>query len=523
MTERQERSSHGGVVRSAGIIGGFTAISRLLGFVRDMIIATAFGTGLGAEAFVVSFKIPNLLRDLVAEGATNAAFVPIFSECRHKKPEEFWGLVSTVVCVMGMVLAALSILGVVFAPVIVRALAPGFIASADPQKLPLTIFLTRMMFPYLFLIGLSALAMGVLNSLKEFTSSAVGPALLNISMIVTALFFEKTYGPVALVAGVLIGGALQLFFQIPPLLKSGFRFHKPDIRHPYVKKIATLLLPRAFGSALYQINILEDSILASFEKVVGPGGQSALYYANRLFQLPLAMLGLAMAQAVLPTFSSQLAAGDTEAFKKTISMAVRSLLFVMVPAATGLIVLSEPIVRIIFEHGQFGAYSTSITSSALFYYSFGLISCAMIKIFANAFYAMHDTRTPVKLMLYSVIVNFVLSIVFMFPMKIGGLTFASTISATLNMWLLYHFLIRKIGVLDERRIFETLLKVFLSAAVMAGFIFFFRERVLSAHTHAGRLAQGGLLAGGIIAAIAIYFVTALALKLDEAKKILRLR
>ena len=517
----QAGSAHRHVVKSAGVIGGFTGISRILGFIRDMLIASVFGTGIGAEAFVVSFKIPNLLRDLVAEGAANAAFVPVFSECRQKKPADYWKLVSTVLWVMGTVLLVLSALGVFFTPQIVRLLAPGFVHSADAEKLPLTIALTRLMFPYLFLIGLSALAMGVLNSLKEFTSSAIGPALLNVSMIVTALFFEKKYGPIALVVGVLAGGVLQLAFQIPPLLRSGFRFEKPDFGHEYVKKIARLLVPRALGSGLYQINVLVDSILASFEKIVGAGGQSALYYSNRLFQLPLAVLGLSPAQAVLPTFSTQAAKGDMEAFKKTVSMAIRSILFVILPASVGLVVLSEPIVRIIFEHGKFDAYSTSITSSALFYYSFGLLSCAMIKIFANAFYALQDTRTPVKIMLFSVSLNVVLSLLFMFPMKIGGLTFASSISATANMGLLYHFLIRRIGVLDEKRIVDGLVKVLIASTLMAIFTWGYRHWVISAFLHSSRLAQGGILLLGIAIAILIYFASTLLLRLEEARKIFR--
>ena len=288
-------STHRRLVVSAGIIGSLTGVSRILGFVRDIVIATAFGTGIAAEAFVVSFKIPNLLRDLVGEGAANSAFVPVLTECREKKSDDFWGLVSTLFCVMAVVLAILSALGMIFAPKIVSLIAPGFAMSADPEKFPLAVRLTRVIFPYIFLIGLSALAMGVLNSLKEFASSALGPILLNVSMIVSGFFFEKKYGPMALVIGVLAGGVLQLACQIPPLMKSGFRFAKPATGHGYGRKIGRLLLPRAFGSALYQINVFVDSILASFEGIVGAGGQSALYYSNRLFQLPLAIFGLSLA------------------------------------------------------------------------------------------------------------------------------------------------------------------------------------------------------------------------------------
>src|SRR3989338_8066632 len=201
------------LAKSAGVIGGLTGLSRVLGFVRDLIIATAFGTGISAEAFVVSFKIPNLLRDLVGEGAMNSAFVPVLTECREKNKEEFWRLVTTFLFFMATVLFCLTVLGMVFAPVIVKAIAPGF-AVADGEKFPLTVRLTRVIFPYIFFIGLSALAMGVLNSLKEFGSSALGPVFLNISMIVAGFFYEKHYGPMALLVGVLAGGVLQLGCQI---------------------------------------------------------------------------------------------------------------------------------------------------------------------------------------------------------------------------------------------------------------------------------------------------------------------
>lgn len=513
-------STHRQVVRSAGVIGGLTAVSRVLGFVRDMIIAAAFGTGLGAEAFVVAFKVPNLFRDLVGEGATNAAIVPVLTGRREKRPADFWTLVSTVFWALGAALLLLSVLGVLFAPQIVAVLAPGFKASGDPDKFPLTVRLTRMIFPYLFLIGLSALAMGVLNSLKEFATSALGPALLNVCMIVTGLYFEKRYGPAALVAGVLVGGVLQLAVQLPPLFRAGFRISPPDFNDEGVKKIGKLLLPRAFGSALYQVNILVDSVLASFETVIGPGGQSALYYANRLFQLPLAILGLSIAQAVLPAFSTYEAKGDREGFRNTLVMTIRTLIFAIVPAATGLLVLAKPIVRIIFERGQFGEYSAYITSSALFFYAFGLLSCAMIKVLANGFYALHDTRTPVKIMLFSVTFNALLSTALMFPLKIAGLTLASSVSATANMFLLYHFLRKRVGAFDQRPVLAALAKALGAAAAMAAFALGWSRWVLGPSAGRGHAIQGALLALGIALSAAVYFVSALALKSEEARKLL---
>ena len=216
------------IARSAGTIGALTSVSRVLGFVRDLVIAAAFGTGLHAEAFVVSFKIPNLFRDLVGEGAANAAFVPVLTEYREKRPAEFWRLVSTLFAFMVAVLAVLSVGGVLLAPQIVHLIAPGFGAGPADAKFELAVRLTRVIFPYLFLIGLSALAMGVLNSMKEFASSAAGPILLNLSMIAAGVFFEERYGPMALVVGVLAGGVLQLSFQLPPLVRSSLRLERPQ-------------------------------------------------------------------------------------------------------------------------------------------------------------------------------------------------------------------------------------------------------------------------------------------------------
>ena len=512
-------STHRHLARSAGLISALTGVSRVLGFVRDIVIATAFGTGLGAEAFVVSFKIPNLLRDLVGEGATNSAFVPVMTECREKHPDHFWRLVSTLFLTMSVILVLLTALGMCFAGSIVALLAPGFLHSSDPEKYPLTVHLTRIIFPYIALIGLSALAMGVLNTLKEFKSSAAGPALLNVSIIGFAFFLEPIWGPMALVFGVLVGGVLQLGCQIPPLLKSGFHFTRPGLEHGFARKIGKLLLPRALGSALYQINVFVDSILASFEQWVGPGGQSALYYSNRIFQLPLAIFGVALAQALLPTFSTQIVRGDRVGFKSTFSTAVRSLMFLVIPAAVGLMVWARPIVRTLFEHGKFDAYSTDITSRALFYYAFGLLSCCFIKVLVNAFYAMQDTRTPVKTMIFSVALNVTLSLILMRFLQIGGLALASSISATVNMALLYIQLRKKTGELDEKRILTGFFKMALAAVFMGLAALAYDHWVLRNVWEQTRWLRWAALFGGIAVCALVYFGACRCLKVEEAKKL----
>lgn len=504
------------LLRSAGTIGGLTGVSRVLGFIRDMVIAAAFGTGASAEAFVVSFKIPNLLRDLVGEGAANAAFVPVLTECRQKDSASYWALVNTLFWTMSAVLAALAFLGMLFAPQVVSLLAPGFLSSGDAEKFPLTVSLTRVMFPYVLLIGLSALAMGVLHSLREFTTSALGPILLNLCLIAAGCFFERRYGPMALAVGVLAGGVLQLAVQLPPLLSRGFRpTWRTAFPGSYAAKIGKLLIPRALGSAIYQINVFVDSILASFESLVGVGGQSALYYSNRLFQLPLAIFGIALAQAALPAFSAQMVQKDLDGFRRSFASAARSLMAFALPASAGLIVLCRPIIRIIFERGLFDAYSTSITSSALFFYAFGLLSCCLVKIEANAFYAMHDTRTPVKVMAFSLASNVALSLLFMRTLGIGGLALASSISSTLNAVVLYTLLCKRVGPFDERAVLSTFWKTLTASMLMAAAVWtydaFFLERLHSF----SRPLQSAALIGGIIGAVAIYAAAAAALGITE--------
>jgi putative peptidoglycan lipid II flippase len=312
---------------------------------------------------------------------------------------------------------------------------------------------------------------------------------------------------------------LQLGCQVPPLLKSGFRFERPRFGHPGARKIAKLLVPRALGSGIYQINVFVDSILASFESIVGPGGQSALYYSNRLFQLPLAVFGLALAQAILPTFSTQVVKNDLKGLKETLAVACRSLAFVALPAAAGLIALAEPIVRIIFERGKFDSYSTGITSSALFFYAFGLLSCCLVKIFVNVFYAMQDTRTPVKIMGVSVALNVALSLALMGPLKIGGLALASSVSATLNLLLLYRALRRRIGPLGARAAGRDLLKILFCAAAMGAVAFAYGRWALAAHAEMARGTQAGLLGVGIAASVAFYFALTHAARVPEARRI----
>ncbi|MDO8525345.1 MAG: murein biosynthesis integral membrane protein MurJ [Candidatus Omnitrophota bacterium] len=452
------------LIRSTGVIGFATATSRILGFVRDIIIARFFGTGIFAQAFVIAFRIPNLLRDLVGEGATNSAFVPVFTdELAKNGRKDFFRLAQVILNIMFWILLLLTLLGVLLSPLIVRLIAPGF--SADIAKFDVTVQLTRILFPFLFLVGLWAYAMGVLNSLGYFAAPAFGPSVMNLSMIVCAVWFGENV--LGLAAGVLAGGFLQLAIQFPSLYRAGW---KPaltkEFTHPKAGKIGILLIPRALGACVYQVNVFVSTILASLSNIVGEGAVAALYYANRVWQLPLAIFGIALAQALLPMMSRHVALNEKEKLKEALLFSINILFFVLIPSTAGLIVLRAPITKVLFERGAFGAYSTGITSTALLFYAIGLVACGGTKVLVNTFYAMHDTMTPVKTALAALALNVVLNIALMFPLKLGGLALATSISAIFNFIALYILLRARIGDFGTKFIMDTFLKVTLASVIM---------------------------------------------------------
>ncbi|MDD3905922.1 MAG: murein biosynthesis integral membrane protein MurJ [Candidatus Omnitrophica bacterium] len=463
------------LLRSTGVIGFATATSRVLGFIRDIVIAGFFGTAMFAQAFVIAFRIPNLLRDLVGEGATNSAFVPVLTdELTKKGKQDFFKLAQVILNIMFWALLILTVLGVLLSPLIVRLIAPGF--SADVEKFEITVKLTRILFPFLFLVGLWAYAMGVLNSLGYFAAPAFGPSIMNLSMILCAVWFgENIFG---LAAGVLAGGFFQLAIQFPSLYAAGWKARLTnDFTHPKAHKIGILLVPRALGACVYQVNVFVSTILASLSGIVGEGAVAALYYANRVWQLPLAIFGIALAQAALPMMSRHVALNEKDKLKDTLRFSLNILFFILIPSSIGLAVMREPITKVLFERGAFTAYSTGITSIALLYYAIGLVACGGVKILVNTFYSMHDTMTPVKTALAALVLNVILNLALMFPMKLGGLALATSISAVFNFCALYIMLARRIGQLDTRAMIDSFVRVTLAGVVMGIVLMFLMIRV----------------------------------------------
>jgi len=468
-------STHKSLIKSSAIIGLATLSSRLLGFIRDVVIARLFGVYLYAQAFVIAFRIPNLFRDLVGEGATSAAFVPVFSQylVKHSK-EEFWELANVVLNLLLVILMVVTLLGIVFSPLIVRLIAPGFIA--DPYKLATTIKLTRIVFPYILLISLAAYSMSILNSLKHFAVPAFAPCLLNISIIVFALLFGE--GIKGLALGVLVGGILQLAIQIPLLYKKGFRlelFRK--FKHPAAKTIGILMLPRLLSSSIYQLNNFVDSIFGSLAKIVGEGGVAILYFAYRLIQFPLGIFSNALSQAILPTLSTQALEDSYDNLKHTFSFGLRATLFVMLPASVGFMVLSRPIVQSIFEGGQFDVYSSNQTANVLFFYSIGLFAYGATKILQSCFFALKDTKTPAKVASLALILNIILNALLMFPMKLAGLALATSLSGVNTCLILFFILKKRLHPFDTKAIISSFLRILVASIFMGAICYLFSERL----------------------------------------------
>ena len=503
------------VANAAGAVSGATFISRILGFLRDMILAQLLGTKMAADAFFVAFRIPNLLRKILGEGGLTSSIVPVFTEYHVvKSKDEVWRLANILLNTFLLILLVAVTMGMVFSPIIVRVIAPGF--SASPEKFNLTVQLTRMMFPYLFFVSMAALTMGMLNSLQVFFIPALSPVFLNISIILFALFLApRLEAPVfALAVGVVVGGMFQLFFQIPPLIKKGLKYKALlDFNHEGFRRIGKLMLASLLGLAATEINVFVDTLLAS---LLPEGSVSYLYFGNRLVTFPQGIFAVALGVAILPTLSRQVAHGQIEKLKETLSFAIQLVLFITIPATVGLIVLKDSIINLLFEWGgEFDRLSTIGTAHALFYYSIGLCAFSGIKIIVPAFYSLKDSLTPAKISIYAVIINILLNLLFMGPLLHGGLALATSLSALFNVTLLIFILRKRIGGLQGRKILKSTVKLLMVSTIM-GFVIYFIDNSFY-HLESNILLKIGVLFGNIALGVVLYLVLSFFIITDEVR------
>lgn len=449
------------ILKSASLISLITLVSRILGYVRDLRIMLLLGTTPLADAFVLAYRIPSLLRRMVGEGAMTAPFIPVFADYQaHHSREEVWEFANRLFWTLAAVLAVISLGGMLFSTEAVRLFT--FFGPGRPE-VQQAAYLNRIMFPYVFFVGLSALAMAILNCFHIFGLPAATPIWLNLAIIgfsAGAVWKHFSNPAVSLAVGVLVGGVLQFLVLVPPLARKGMHFDFGlSLRHPGVRAVARVMPPGVLGIGAAQINFSVGTMFATAGRMP-PGSPTALYVAERVMELVLGGFAIAVATAILPLMSHQAAAGDYDNLKTTLAFALRIVSFITIPAAVGLIVLREPIIRVLFEHGQFGTESTGLTSRALFYYAFGLPAFAAIKLIVPAFYSAHDTRTPATIAAYSVGLNAILNVlclvVFFSVFGNGGPALATVVSAYFNFFALFAVFRIRFG---RMRVLEVLLSM----------------------------------------------------------------
>ena len=505
------------MARRAGTVGAATLLSRVLGLVREQVMATLFGAGLATDAFNVAFRIPNLLRDLFAEGAMSSAFVPTFTEYLEKRGEaEAWAFGRQLMVTLFSVLALLWLIGYVTAPWLVRAFAPGFASISG--KLDLTVQLTRVMLPFLPSVALAAACMGMLNARGSFGVPALAPTWLNLGMVVFGVALIpvcRRFGQpdiLAMAIGVVIGGIGQFAFQLPALHRLGFRLRWELPRpHPGVRRVATLMVPATIGLSATQFNLFFSTLVAS---LLPQGSVSWLWYAFRIMQLPIGVFGVALATVSLPALSRAAVAQDMGALKSTLSATLRLVILLTVPAALWLAVMSRPVIALLYQHGHFGPLDTVRTADALVMYCIGLPAFAGVGVLTRTFYALGDTRRPVQASFASVGLNVALNLLLMRPLGHLGLALAASATAITNFLQLAFYLRRRVGPLEGRRMARTLARVLAAGAAMAALCGFGLLLVGPGRAH-GLVAEALLVGAALALGLGVSYAAMKALGVEE--------
>ncbi len=490
--------------KSLSTVGGNTLLSRILGFVRDLVLARLFGADAATDAFFVAFRIPNFLRRLFGEGAFATAFVPVFTEYRERRSHaELKALVDHVAGTLGLVVMGVSLLGVVAAPLVVSLFAMGWVLEGAQAQLDLAAEMLRLTFPYLFFISLTAMAGGILNAHNRFAVPAFTPVLLNLCLIGAALWLSPRTDPpvVALAWGVLAAGVVQFAFQLPFL--HGLRLlprPRPRPSHEGVRRIMKLMVPALFSVSVVQLNLLLDTVLASF---LVSGSISWLYYSDRLMEFPQGVLGAALATVILPTLSRHRALDDRQGFTRTLDWGLRTVVLLGVPAAAGLVLLAEPMLATLFLSDRFDLHDVTMAGRSLVAYALGLLAFLFIKVLAPAYYAHQDTRTPVRIGVTAMVVNMVFNLILVFPLHHAGLALATSLSAWVNAALLYRGLRREGVHVPGRQWRLWWLRVGLATVVMGGVLSLAPD--LATWAAWGPWQRAGRLAGWIVLGAASYF------------------
>jgi putative peptidoglycan lipid II flippase len=509
------------IIRSAGVVGLAVMGSRLFGLVREQVFATFFGAGLVMDAFTAAFRIPNLLRDLFAEGALSSAFIPTFTEhFENRGKEAAWRLANLILNGLLVVVGTVTLLGIFASPWIVRLIAPGF--EEIPGKSELTVLMTRIMFPFLMLVSLAALAMGILNSRNRFGIPASASTFFNIGAIAGGLLFayliDPRFGPRAIVGmavGTLVGGLLQFFVQVPSMVRVGYSY-KPTLSYsdPGVRQVLHLMGPAVLATAAVQINVFVNTVFASY---LGNGPVSWLNYSFRLMQFPIGVFGVALATVTFPSISRSSVRSDLGEFRETLAGSIGLVFLFCIPSAFGLAFLSRPIIALIYQHGRFDRGDTTETAAALACYSLGLIGYSALKVVVPAFFALNKPKLPMMVSLASIVTNLVFNFLFVRVLLWGhyGLALTTSIVATLNLFFLMIFLRKELGRLNGKKLATSFTRILAASALMtavavptlAGM-----EALLPAHTLSHRVLS---LMTSVLAGAAVFYAACRLFQVEE--------
>jgi putative peptidoglycan lipid II flippase len=508
------------IAKSAAIVSVITMLSRVLGYIRDAISAAIFGVGIASDAYFVAFRIPNMLRNLLAEGALSSAFIPVFTEYLEKRDKkDVWMLAANVMSLLAIVLAFVTSFGIIFADPIVRVMAPGFVNQ--PEKFALTVTLTRYLFPFIFFVSIAALFLGILNSLKKFSIPAFAPVILNVAMIASGYFLCPLFGTTperqvyGWVIGALSGAVLEIIIQWIPTSRMGFKYKFfIDLKEPGVRKIGKLMVPATIGQSVTQINLLVGTILAS---LLAGGSVTYLYYGNRLMQLPFGVFGVAIAMVSFPYISSYAAKGDMVNLRETIHSSLKQAFFIVIPASAGIIFLSQPINALLFHYGRFSLADTVCTANASTMYSIGIFAFTGVKILTQVFYAIDKASTAVKISVTAILLDILLSIILMHPMKYMGLALATSIDGMIQFCLLYFFVSKYIGGMKTKELAIYFIKILFISLVM-GFVCLLLYNYMSGmwNREYHRSMNGILVFVSILAGVGVYAALLPVFKVREA-------
>ncbi|AVX30411.1 putative peptidoglycan lipid II flippase [Carboxydocella thermautotrophica] len=510
-------SKSGGVARAAGILMVTMILSRILGLVRDQVLTARFGSSHLTDAYLAAFTIPDLLYNLLVGGALSAAFIPVFSSYLARGEEkEAFTVASTAINLVMLLLSLGTVLAMIFTPALMPLVAYKF--PAETREI--TIYLTRIMLPSVLFTALNGLMMGILNSYKHFTAPAVGALWYNVAIILAGWFLAPWLGIAAFPVGVLLGVMANFLWQLPRVKKIGFRYRPVlELRHPGLQKMLWLMLPALLGLAANQINLIINQNLASG---LDAGSITALRVANRLMAVPLGVFAFAIGAAVFPTLTSLAAVGKMSEFKNTLLDGLRSVFFITLPAAAGLMALAEPIVRLLFQQGKFSAADTRLTALALFWYCLGLFAQGAVLVVTRAFYALQDTTTPVSVAVVTILINYLLNVAMVERFAAPGLAFGYSVTGIINFLALLYLLRRKTGPLGLSQLVRSWGKGSTAALVMGIAVYFLDQglvQVVPVSQKGGQLLEVLLT---VTSGAALYWLLARLFKMQEAEQVRQL-